>query len=126
MHGGWLAIPRQMNKRVGFPFFQYSVAYGRRFLMQRHCVNIDAQKYWESGVISLQYLADYWKSLWALPCMRRAISFKWSLLHYALLVLGDRSLRMEREKDSADEQTRPRPKPDEEYLATESRMVQTR
>ena len=41
-------------------------------------------------------------------------------------MLGDRSLRMGREKNSAHEQTRPRPKPDEEYPATESWMVQTR
>ena len=42
------------------------------------------------------------------------------------LLLGDRSLRMGREKNSADEQTRPWPKPDEEYPATESRMIQAR
>ena len=36
-------------------------------------------------------------------------------------MLGDRSLRMGREKNSADKQ-----KPDDEYPATESRMVQTR
>ena len=29
-------------------------------------------------------------------------------------LLGDRSLRMGREKNNVDEQTRPRPKPDEE------------
>ena len=33
---------------------------------------------------------------------------------------------MGREKNSADERAQPRPKPEEEYLATESRMVQTR
>ena len=42
------------------------------------------------------------------------------------MLLGDRSLRMGREKINDDEQTRPRTKPDEEYPATESRMVQTR
>ena len=68
------------------PFFQYSVAYGGRFLMQRQCVRPAAQKYWESGAISPQYLAAYWKKLWALPCLQRAISFKWLLLHYALPV----------------------------------------
>ena len=52
--------------------------------MQRHGVNPIAQKYWESSAKSFQYLAAYWKSLWALPCMEREISFKWLLLHYAL------------------------------------------
>ena len=56
------------------PFFQYSVAYGRCFLMHHHCISPTAQKYWELGAISLQYLAAYWKSLWALPCLRRALS----------------------------------------------------
>ena len=54
--------------------------------MQRQCVRPTAQKYWESGAISPQYLAAYWKTLWALPCLQRAISFKWLLLHYALPV----------------------------------------
>ena len=31
-------------------------------------------------------MAAYWKKLWALPCLQRAISFKWLLIHYALPV----------------------------------------
>ena len=76
------------NEQVSriLPFFQYSVAYGRQFLMQRQCVNPAAQKHWESGAISHQYMGTFWKTLWALPCMRRAISFKWLMIHYALPV----------------------------------------
>ena len=82
---GRTSINEQQSRTI--PFFQYSVAYGRRFLLHRHCVSPPAaQKYWESGAISSQYLVAYWKNLWALPCLRRAISFKWLFTHYALPV----------------------------------------
>ena len=54
--------------------------------MQRQCVNPAPQKNWESSAISHQYMGTFWKTLWALPCMRRAISFKWLMIHYALPV----------------------------------------
>ena len=85
----WLLVGcSSTNEQVSriLPFFQYSVAYGRQFLMQRQCVNPAAQKHWESSAISHQYMGTFWKTLWALPCMRRAISFKWLMIHYALPV----------------------------------------
>ena len=33
-----------------------------------------------------QYMVAFWKRLWALSCMRRAISFKWLMIHYVLPV----------------------------------------
>ena len=73
--------------------------------------------------VNLVYLPNFFQNQGTIMgiLLRKAIyvEFNGGELDGASQLLGNRSLRMGSEKNSDDVQTRPRPKPDVEYLATE-------
>mgnify|MGYP000070033072 FL=1 len=83
------------------PFFTYSVAFGRNFMLKQAKSVPTAKTYWEEGNASFTHMVRFWKQFWSIKCINKILHFRWLVIHYALSVreflrgsVGDRSCVM--------------------------------
>ena len=80
---GWkLSISDSSTKIL--PFFKYSVAFGRNFMLRQTEPIPAGKKYWEEGNVSSTHMVMFWKQFWSIKCMNKILHFRWLMIHYAL------------------------------------------
>ena len=85
---GWKLSRSDTSQTKVLPFFTYSVAFGRNFLLNQIESVPTGKKYWEEGNVSSSHMLKFWKQFWSLKCMNKVLHFRWLMIHYALPVGG--------------------------------------
>ena len=83
---GWKLSRYVTSQTKVLPFFTYSMALGRNFLLNQVESVPTGKKYWEEGNVSSSHVLKFWKQFWSLKCMNKVLHFRWMMIHYALLV----------------------------------------
>ena len=82
---GWKMSIADPSSKV-IPFFTYSVAFGRNFMLKQTETVPAGKKYWDEGNISPSLMLIFWKQFWSIKCMNKILHFRWLMIHYALPV----------------------------------------
>ena len=69
-----------------YAFFQYSVKLGRRILSAQRCITPAAMRHWMHYGLSLEFLQQFWETLWKRQQAQAITHFQWLLVHKALPV----------------------------------------
>ena len=68
------------------PFFTYSVAFGRNFMLNQTESVPAGKRYWEEGNVSSSHMLMFWKQFCSIKCMNKILHFRWFMIDYALPV----------------------------------------
>ena len=80
---GWKLSMSDASTKV-LPFFTYSVACGRNFMLKQTESVPTAKKYREEGNVSSTHMVSFWKQFWSIKSMNKILHFRWLMIHYAL------------------------------------------
>ena len=82
---GWKVSMSDATNNI-LPFFSYSVAVGRNFMLNQTESIPAGKRYWEEGNVSSSHMRMFWKRFWVTKCMNKILHFRWLMIHYALPV----------------------------------------
>ena len=76
---GWKMSIADPSTKV-LPFFTYSMAFGRNFMLNQTETVPAGKMYWDEGNISPSHMLIFWKQFWSIKCMNKILHFRWLMI----------------------------------------------